>query len=120
MKRLIAPFLIVTCLLSLNALAKRIGPAPVKPIEFQGVKYIAPNSSGVEGKIEAQDAKTGKKLWDAVIYRVHLKPDLEQDVQWVFITQLSIHDNSLLITNERDKQFRLDLSTKKVEEVKPK
>ena len=105
-----------------DAWAKRMPPKPVKPVVYQGVKYAAPNASGREGMVEARDEKTDKKLWDAVIYKVKIDPNLEEDVQWVFITKLERRDDKLLVTNEKNEKYLLDLKTHKVKRVpyKPK
>ncbi|MEY2575598.1 MAG: hypothetical protein QOF80_1085 [Verrucomicrobiota bacterium] len=66
------------------------------------------------GFVIATDVSTWKELWRQRIYHVHMKPLLEKDVQWVFITSLTLRDGKLLITNERDEHFTLDLTTRKV------
>jgi len=103
-----------------EAWAKRAGPKPVAPVVQNGMKYVAANENGREGKIEARNEKTGKKLWDVVVYTVTIDPNLEEDVQWVFITELAIRGNSLLVTNEKNERFTLDLKTKKIEKDKKK
>jgi hypothetical protein len=118
MKRLSIFCLFLALMFAGDAWAKRVEPKPVTPVVHNGVKYSASNDSGVEAKVEARNEKTGDKLWDVVIYTVKIKPDLEEDVQWVFITQLAVRDNSLLVTNEKNQQFTVDLTTKKVPEVK--
>ena len=110
--------LMLTLLLAAEAQAKRMPPKPVTPVVHEGVKFVAPNGNGREGKIEALDEKTGKKLWDAVIYTKEIDPNLEEDVQWVFITELAVQGNKLLVTNEKNDQYSLDLKTKAVEKVK--
>ena len=50
-----------------------------------------------------------------MIYTVKIDPNLEEDVQWVFITELAIRDNTLFVTNEKNEHFTLDLKTKRVE-----
>jgi len=119
MKKLSVLFcLLLTAMIASTAWAKRAGPKPVTPVVHMGVTYVAPNENGREGKIEARNEKTGKKLWDVVVYTVTIDPSLEQDVQWVFITGLAVRDNTLLVTNEKNEQYTLDLKTKKVEKVK--
>jgi hypothetical protein len=110
--------LLLTALIANQAWAKRSGPKPVTPVFHNGVSYAAPNENGREGKIEARNAKTGQKLWDIAIYTVKIDPGLEEDVQWVFISSLAIQDNKLLVTNEKNEQYLLDLQTKKVEKAK--
>jgi hypothetical protein len=110
--------LVLTATIASEARAKRASPKPVPPVVHDGVKYVAPNANGREGKIEARSESTGKKLWDVVIYTIKIDPNLEQDVQWVFITKLAIRDNTIIVTNEKNEQFTLDLKTKKVEKLK--
>jgi hypothetical protein len=109
--------LILTAMITSEAWAKREAPKPVTPVIHNGVKYVASIDNGREGKIEARNEKTGEKLWDVVVYTVRIDPNLEEDVQWVFITGLTLRDNSLLVTNEKHEQFILDLKTRKVEKV---
>jgi acyl-CoA hydrolase len=111
--------LTLAALVAKEAWAKRTAPKPVTPAIHHGVKYVALNANGREGKIEARDEKTGEKLWQTVIYTVKIDPGLEEDVQWVFITSLAVRDETLLVTNEKNEQYILDLGTKKVEKVKP-
>ena len=113
--------LLLTAMIAMTAdeaWAKRAGPKPVTPVVHNGVKYVAPNANGLKGNVEARNEETGDKLWDVVVYTVKIDPNLEQDVQWAFITALAIQDNSLLVTNERSEQYLLDLKTRKVEKVK--
>jgi hypothetical protein len=105
---------LLTPVLVSDAWAKRTSPKPVAPVVLDGVKYLAPNANGREGRIEARSEKTGKKLWDAVIYAIRIDPNLEEDVQWVFITGLAVRDNTLLVTNEKNEQYIFDLKTRKV------
>ena len=100
-----------------DAWAKIAGPKPVAPVVHDGVKYLAPNNDGRQGRVEARKADTGEKLWDAVIYTVKIAPNLEEDVQWVFITKLEIAGDKLLATNGKGEQYTLDFKTRKVEKV---
>lgn len=116
-------FIILLMVLSLGvgqAYAKRAAPKEVPPVTFQGVKYSAPpwgylnerNQNG--GYIEANSLKTGKLLWALRIYEVKYDPNLESDVQDVFITSLKIVDGNLEILNEAGDKFVVDLSRRKV------
>jgi hypothetical protein len=104
----------VALLLPSLVLAKRVAPAKVEPVVYQGVQYIAPNDDGRRVYIEAWDVQTNKKLWDLTIYTNRIDPTLEEDVQWVFIKAMNIRDGALLVTSERDKIYRVDLKTKTV------
>jgi hypothetical protein len=110
--------LVLTAVISSEASAKRAGPKPVAPVVHDGVKYLAPNENGREGKIEARSEKTGEKLWDVVIYAVKIDQNLEEDVQWVFISALSVRDTTLIVTTEKNERYFLDLKSRKVEKAK--
>jgi hypothetical protein len=114
MSRFVLIFVAVALLLPSLALAKRVAPAKVEPVIYQGFRYIAPNDDGRRAYIEAWDVQTNKKLWDLTIFTNRIDPALEQDVQWVFIKALNIRDGALIVTSERDKIYRVDLKTKTV------
>ena len=103
--------------------AKRAEPRAVEPFTYRGIKYIAPHfkmkNKQVQrgGFIEAWDIKTNKMLWDLKIYETKYDPKLEQDVQDVYITSLKIEHDKLLITNEWNEIYGLNLETKKVERI---
>jgi hypothetical protein len=114
MSRFVLIFVAVELLLPSLVLGKRVAPAKVEPVIYQGVRYIAPNDDGRRAYIEARDVQTDKKLWDLTIFTNRIDPTLEEDVQWVFIKALSIRDGALIVTSERDKTYRVDLKTKAV------
>jgi hypothetical protein len=116
MSRSVLIFVAVALLLPSLALAKRVAPAKVEPVIYQGVRYVAPNDDGRRGYIEARDIQTNKKLWDLTIFTNRIEPTLEEDVQWVFIKALNIRDGALIVTSERDKIYRVDLKTQTVTE----
>jgi len=68
------------------------------------------------GYIIAKDIATGKELWLARYTQRCTNPDLETDVQDVFIQSIKLSDDkaSLNITDEKGRQFTLDLNTQKV------
>jgi len=114
MSRFVLIFIAVALLVPSLVLAKRVAPARVEPVVYQGIRYIAPNDDGRRAYIEAWDVQTNKKLWDLTIFKNRIDPTLEQDVQWVFIKELNIRDGALVVTSERDKIYRVDLKTKTV------
>ena len=61
--------------------------------------------------IEAKNINTKVILWRKSIYEVLLNPRLEQDVQWVMITEIKEKSNKLLIHNEKKEIYSLDLKT---------
>ena len=119
MARFVLIFVAVALLLPSLALAKRVAPAKVEPVVYQGVRYIAPNDDGRRAYIEACDVQTDKKLWDLTVFVNRIDPKLEEDVPWVFIKALNIRDGALIVTSERDKIYRIDLKTKAVTQSEP-
>jgi hypothetical protein len=113
MTRLAVTFLF-TLLLSQFASAKRIVPAKIDPVVYDGIRYVAPNDEGRRGYIEAWDAGTNKKLWELTVFTNRIDPKLEEDVQWSFIKALNIRDGRLLITSEDGKIYQVDLHTKEI------
>lgn len=65
----------------------------------------------------ATDVHAGKELWRVSIFTVEIQSGLEEDVQWVFITNLKLFGNGLLIWDEKDRCYRLDLRTKEAKQV---
>jgi hypothetical protein len=88
----------LTLLMSELGSAKRLSPAKVDPVVYEGVRYVAPNDVGCRGYIEAWNVETNKKLWELTIFTNYVDPNLEEDVQWVFITALKIQDGRLMVT----------------------
>lgn len=125
MKKSIATFLSVLFIATatFQAEAKRSAPQEVKPVIHNGIKYVAPhfkfiNNQREIGYVEAWDLKTDKKLWELQIYKVIYNPALEKDVQDIFITSLSVKDGKLIVTNERNEEFEVNLETKAVKKIK--
>ena len=100
--------------------AKRSAPKEVEPVVYEGIKYTAPHWVTVNGKrmaggfVEAFDARTKKKLRTIKVYEIKRDPKLEKDVQDVFITSLAIEKDVLVVVNERDERFEVDLKSHKV------
>jgi hypothetical protein len=106
--------LLILALLPPISLSKRSAPRPVPPVALNGVLYTAPNENGRVAFVIASDAKTGRELWRLTIFETKIKPFLEEDVQWVFITRLWFKENSLLIQDEKSRCYEVDLATKRV------
>src|ERR1044072_9850454 len=94
--------------------AKRIPPALVAPVVYQGIRYVAPNDDGRRAYIEAWDVRTNKKLWDLTLFTNRIDPKLEEDVQWGFINALNIRQGRLIATSEHGKNYEINLKTKKI------
>ena len=120
---MIKKFYLISSLLlaTLLAEAKRGAPAEVLPVTVGNIKYSAPNRNGTQkqmGFIEARAPKSGELIWSRQIYAVKYDPDLEGDVQDVFIKSITVEGNHLIITNERNSKYQLDLNSLEVKVIK--
>jgi hypothetical protein len=107
-------------LATLLAEAKRGAPAEVLPATVGNIEYSAPHRNGTHkqmGLIEARDPKSGKLIWSRQIYAVKYDPDLEGDVQDVFIKSITVQGNNLVITNERNSKYQLNLNSLEVKVI---
>ena len=93
--------------------AKRVPPKPVSPVVHAGVTYSAAGD-GRGGYVVATETSTGKELWKVKAFTVQIRFRMEEDVQWVFITDLNLDSNALLIRDEKSRCYRLDLDKKRV------
>lgn len=112
--RFIMGLLSLWLVLSSGVSAKRAAPKPVPPVVRNGVKYTVPNDNGRIGHVVASEDRSGKTLWDIKVFEVQIDPKLEEDVQWVFITDLKLAGNALRVKDEKSRCFNLDLTSKKV------
>jgi len=120
---MIKKFYLISFLLlaTLLAEAKRGAPAEVLPVTVGNIEYSAPHRNGTHrkmGLLEARDLKSGKLIWSRQIYAVKYDPDMEGDVQDVFIKSINVEGNSLIITNERNSKYQLDLNSLEVKVIK--
>ena len=104
---------VVVAFLAVSALAKRVSPKPVAPVISAGIRYSA-EGDGRDQYVVAADASTGKVLWRVKVFHTHIKFWVEEDVQWVFITNLKISDNSLFVRDEKSRCYSVDLTRKHV------
>jgi hypothetical protein len=102
--------------------AKRAAPAKVAPVAFGGVRFEAIHWGKARGLgqnggyIAAIDPPSNKELWTLKVYDVAYDPDLEGDVQDVFITAMSkaLFGQKLNVTDERGRTYVVDPATRTV------
>jgi len=100
--------------------AKRVAPAPVRPVTIAGVRYEAALGTRARslpqegGYVAAIDAVSGQELWLQRIYETRYDPALEEDVQDVFIRRLRAGPGgkTLEIVDELGRRYTLDLATR--------
>lgn len=108
--------LCIFLLLPSLALAKRVNPKPVQPVEANGIRYTA-EGDGEDQYVIATDLKTSKELWKVKIFHTRIKFWLEEDVQWIFITNLKLSNNSLFVRDEKSRCYAVDLRSHKVRKI---
>jgi hypothetical protein len=105
--------------------AKRLAPKQVPSVVAGGILYKVAHfgahhyKSENGGYVQAWDAKTGKLLWDRMVYRVRYDANLEKDVQDDFISRISVKGGDLIVKTERSEKFQMDLESGKVRALTP-
>jgi hypothetical protein len=118
MHRLITIAAMLIVFVPAMAHAKRTAPPKVEPVVYKGVRYVAPNDDGRRGYVQAWDGKTNQLRWEVTVFRNLINPLLEEDVQWVYIKKLSVLEGRLIVVDERDRAYSLDLKTRTVRKLK--
>ena len=99
--------------LALHGEAKRIPLKPLPPVVFDGIQY-AVEGDGRDQYVVAADGSSSKVLWCAKIFHNHIRFWMEEDVQWIYITDLKLTNNSLLLRDERSRCYSVDLARRRV------
>jgi hypothetical protein len=101
--------------------ADRNPPAPVSPVERNGVRYsqnlraTVAEFGQVGGILTARDAKSGTVLWSLKVYPNQRRPDVEGDAQDVFFRSMAFDPQGhLVIENEQGQRFAVDVATRSV------
>ena len=120
MKKFLNIGIILSTLWISESVAKRAAPSKVMPVKIGNIEYSVPHgkSQSQMGCIEARDGRTGELLWIRQVYVVKYDLELEGDVQDVYIKNIKIKGNSLIITNERKSEYKLNLKTLQVKVLK--
>lgn len=100
----------------LGKAAKRAGPAPVEPVERDGLRIeVVPWTEGCGlaqngGFLAGVEARSGERRWLLQVYSTDYDPRRERDVQDVFITALRPlpGGRDLLVEDELGRKFRVD------------
>jgi len=96
------------------SLAKRIAVDYPDEVIVDGIKYGATYSEHLfsyEAYIEARDVKSDEVMWKKKIYSIFLSPLKEHDIQFVMIKKVSYENGSLVVVNEKDDRYLVNLET---------
>lgn len=87
----------------------------VSPVTYDGIRYIAPNNNDVTAYIEAWDVETGASLWSVPVFENPVSDrGFPSVVESVFISQLVVRDGRLVVTDQKNRSFSVDLKTGEV------
>jgi len=117
MCRLIVGILLLWTFGTICASAKRVPPKDVPPVVVNGTRYSA-NGNGKDSYVVATDVPSGNELWRVKVF--HTRVEFwrgEEDNQWVFISDLKFAGNSLLVRDEKNRCYSIDLNTKHVKKA---
>ena len=114
MRRLFIGILLLWILGTICTSAKRVPPKDVQPVVVNGVRYSA-KGDGKDSYVVATDVPSGKELWRVKVFHTRIEFwKGEEDNQWVFISDLKSAGNSLLVRDEKNRCYSIDLNTKHV------
>jgi hypothetical protein len=116
MRKLGLPAIVALAMFTLvttTAMAKITSPKPVAPVDGDGVRYSA-DRDGRDQYAVATDVATGKQVWKVKVFHTPIKFWIEEDVQWVFITNLTLMDNTLFVRDGRARCYAVDIKTHRV------
>lgn len=114
-------WIVLSCILIAGeAWAKRTRAPVVEPVVHEGIRYVAPNDDGRRAYVQAFDVATSNKTWEVTVFKNRINPFLEEDVQWVYIERLRIENGNLIVTDEGNRQFAVDLEKRTVKRLKEK
>jgi hypothetical protein len=97
--------------------AKRVPPKDVPPIVVKGIRYSA-DGDGRDSYVVAADVPSGKELWRAKVFHTRIEFWRgEEDNQWIFISDLKFAGSSLLVRDEKNRCYSIDLDSRHVKKA---
>lgn len=101
----------IICLLYTNLVyaSREYAPATIPPVIYKDIKIVAENSSlDNMGVVQAFNINTNKLIWSKQVYTIKINPQIEKDTQMVFIKEMMIENDKLVIIDENLKKYILD------------
>jgi hypothetical protein len=91
-------------------MAKRLPPPRIDPIQSGGLRIEAPQDNGRKACLRAVDRTTGEVRWTITLFENPIRPGLEEDAQWKFITSMRRIGDEVLVTAEGGGRYLVDVS----------
>jgi hypothetical protein len=104
---------LITTLVTTFLSAKRLPPKEVTPVVNNGIQYSVAGD-GRNQYVVATDVKSGDVLWKVRVFTNRIKSGLEEDVQWVFITDLKLVGSSLFVKDEKQRCYAVSIKSRRV------
>lgn len=98
------------------ASAKRIAPKHVPPVVANGVQYSA-EGDGRDGYVAATDEASGRILWRVKVFHTRIKFWREEDNQWLFISDLKLSGDTLLVRDEKNRCYSINRNTRRMRKI---
>ena len=114
MNRQLVGILMCCAFCAVSAMAKRVAPKDVPPIVANGIRYSA-TGDGRDSFVVATDEATGKNLWRVKAFHTRIEFWRgEEDNQWIFISDMKLDGNSLLVRDEKNRCYSIFLNTRRI------
>jgi len=98
--------------------SKRLGPAPIEPVSRNNVVYSVPAFVSGEtqngGYIEARNKASGELIWRLKVYKTEYARNLERDIQDVFIISIRLEAESIVVVDDKDRVFEVNMNTRNI------
>jgi hypothetical protein len=87
-------------------------PRPVVPVIANGIEYSA-DGDGRDAFLVATDLRDSKEIWRTKVFHNHIKFWIEEDVQWVYITNLKMTGETIFVRDEKARCYAVGIKTKR-------
>jgi outer membrane protein assembly factor BamB len=96
------------------AASRAYAPVNILPLTYKNMKIVAENSTPDNmGIVQAFNLNTNKLIWSKRVYVVGIDPNIEEDAQLVFIKEMRIENDRLVVIDEHLRIYTLDPNTGK-------
>src|ERR1700678_4570550 len=107
---------VVLAFVAVSVPAKRVDPKLFAPLTSAGIRYTA-QGDGRDHYVVAADLSSGDELWRVKVFHSHIEPWVEEDGQWVFITDLKLAGNALRVRDEKSRRYSIDLTKRRAQKL---
>ena len=114
-------YILIFVAFSYSSFAKRPYFDYPDKISVNGMNYSATYTESFffhKAYIEAHDIKSNELIWKKKIYSTFLNPFVEHDNQFVMIKKVAFVNGNLIIVNEKDGKYLLNLKTHKLKKAR--